>query len=53
MMPVMDGDTPRLHCLTGLGITATMEIRKWEAEQKRQSRIPIIALTAHAMLDGL
>jgi len=39
MMPVMDG------------IVATAEIRKWEGEQHLKYRIPIIALTAHAMID--
>jgi len=36
-MPVMDG------------LTATREIRKWEAESQRATRIPIMAMTASAM----
>jgi len=39
MMPEMDG------------MTATEEIRKWEQEQNLQKHLPIIALTAHAMVE--
>ena len=40
-MPVMDG------------IAATMEIRKWEQERNSVTRVPIVALTANAMVEGM
>jgi len=39
MMPEMDG------------MTATSEIRKWETETDRTKRLPIVALTANAMVE--